>query len=275
VRVPSPSLALVMFAVALVASFYGSLALESRGFLVSLLVMQYGFFLLPVVLAAGLMRMDWRDTFALRPARMLHMICAATLGITAWTFASGVILRIAPPPDTLVRALERLLRLTDEGAPLWMVWLVVGITPAICEEALFRGFILNGLRSMGAVPAIGISALLFGIAHASIYRLLPTLFLGIVLGIVVWRSGSILCGIVLHALNNSFLATLTQAPDLGRAIGVRPGADALPWIPTIVGSVVACIALALLISSSDGGTILVRKRTDASAGPPRNEPITN
>jgi sodium transport system permease protein len=273
-RVPSPSLALVMYAVALVASFYGSLALESRGFLVSLLVMQYGFFLAPVLLAAVLLRMDPRDTFALRAPRIVPLFAAALLGVTAWTFASGVILRLAPPPETLVRALERLLRLTDEGAPLWAVWLVVAVTPAVCEEALFRGFILNGLRSLGAVSAIGISALLFGIAHASIYRLLPTMFLGILLGIVVWRTGSLLCAIVLHALNNGLLASLTESPALARALGLEAGAEALPWTVTMYGSALAAAALAVLVLSSGHGTLLVRKRTGAGADPTRTEPVT-
>jgi sodium transport system permease protein len=271
---PTPSLALVMYAVALVASFYGSLALESRGFIVSLLVMQYGFFLLPIVAATVLMRMDVRETFTLRVPRALPLIAAAILGLTAWTFASGVILRLAPPPEALVRALERLLRLTDEGAPLWVVWLVVALTPAICEEALFRGFIMNGLRPMGAGPAIGISALLFGIAHASIYRLLPTLFLGVILGIVVWRTGSLLCGIVLHAINNGLLASLTEMPQVARALGLQPGADALPWSVTLAGSAIALGALALVVASSGGGTVLVRKRTDAGAGRAPDEAVT-
>jgi sodium transport system permease protein len=274
VRVPTPSLALVMYSVALVASFYGSLALESRGFVTSLLVMQYGFFLLPVVAMALAMRMDLRETFALHAPRIVPLFAAALLGFTAWTFASGVILRFAPPPETLVRALERLIRLTDDGAPLWAIWLVVALTPAVCEEALFRGFILNGLRSMGAVPAIGISALLFGIAHASIYRLLPTMFLGIILGIVVWRTGSLLCAIVLHAINNGLLASLTEMPDLARALGLQAGSDSLPWSVTLFGSGLAAAGMAMLVLSSGGGTSLVRKRTAAGAESSTQQALT-
>ena len=274
-RVPSPSLALVMYAVALVASFYGSLALESRGFMTSLLVMQYGFFLAPVAIMALAMRMDLRETFALHAPKIVPLFAAILLGFTAWTFASGVILRLAPPPETLVRALERLIRLTDEGAPLWVMWLVVAITPAICEEALFRGFVLNGLRSMGAVPAIGISALLFGIAHASIYRLLPTMFLGIILGIVVWRTGSLLCAIVLHAINNGLLASLTEMPDLARALGLQAGSESLPWSVTLFGSGLAAAGLAMLVLSSGSGTFLVRKRTGPRAGLPPGSAVTN
>jgi sodium transport system permease protein len=263
--VPSPSFALVMFAVALVASFYGSLLLESRGFIVSLLVMQYGFFLLPVLATTWLFRMDLRETLSLRLPRAIPLIAAAVLGLSAWTFASGVLLRVAPPPESLVHALERLVRLTNEGAPLWLIWLVVAITPAICEEVLFRGFILNGLRRLGAVPAIGISALLFGIAHASIYRLLPTVFLGVIFGLIVWRTGSLLSSVVAHALNNGLMATMTERPDVARLFGIQPAADALPWAPTLYGTFAAVAALFVLVAMSEGGMFLVRDRTDAAA----------
>jgi sodium transport system permease protein len=264
VRAPSPSMALVMYSAVLVTGFYGSLMLEGRGFVVPLLVLQYGFFLLPVVAVALVFRMDLRDTFALRAPRVVPLLAAAMLGLTAWTFASGVLLRIAPPPETLVRSLEKMIRLTDDGAPLWAVWLVVAITPAICEEALFRGFILRGLRPLGAVPAVGISALLFGIAHSSIYRLLPTFFLGIVFGIVVWRTGSLLCSIVAHALNNGLLASLTEMPELGRTFGLQAGADALPWAPTLIGTGAAVAALLVLVAMSEGGMFVVRNRTDVA-----------
>jgi sodium transport system permease protein len=211
--------------------------------------------------------MDLRDTFALRAPRVVPLLAAAVLGLTAWTFASGVLLRIAPPPETLVRSLEKMIRLTDEGAPLWAVWLVVAITPAICEEALFRGFILRGLRPLGAVPAVGISALLFGIAHSSIYRLLPTFFLGIIFGIVVWRTGSLLCSIVAHALNNGLLASLTELPELAHSFGLQAGADALPWTPTLIGTGAAVAALFVLVAMSEGGMFVVRNRTGVADHP--------
>src|SRR4030095_10357313 len=129
--------------------------------------------------------------------------------------------------------------------PFWIIWLVIALAPAICEELLFRGFILSGFRTLGAAPAIGASALLFGVAHASIYRLLPTFFLGLLLGIVVWRTGSIFCSIIIHAINNGLLATLTASPELARTIGLSDQAESLPWTPTLVGSALPRSALSL------------------------------
>ena len=87
----------------------------------------------------------------------------------------------------------------------------VALSPAICEEALFRGFILSGLRSLGQWPAIVISSLLFAVAHGSVYRMLPTLFLGLLLGYAVWKTGSLLAGVVIHAITNGIAVWLAKS----------------------------------------------------------------
>jgi hypothetical protein len=56
---------------------------------------------------------------------------------------------------------------------------------------------------------------------------------------------------------------------------VQPGADALPWSVTLIGSAIALAALAVVVLSSDGGTFLVRKRTGASTGQTPDEALTN
>jgi sodium transport system permease protein len=129
--------------------------------------------------------------------------------------------------------------------PLWVVWLVVAITPAICEELLFRGLLLSALRGLGMWPALLITSLLFGLAHASIYRLLPTLFLGLVFGYLVWRSGSVLTGIVAHALNNGLMATLVHYRPLGEFRNLGQSVF-LPWDLIAVGSMVMITGLLLL-----------------------------
>ena len=124
--------------------------------------------------------------------------------------------RVLPPPESLTRALQRLIQLGDDPMPLWVVWLVLGLTPGICEELFFRGLVFSGMRRLGAWPAVLVTALLFGLAHASIYRLLPTFILGVLLGVLRWRSGSVVPGIVMHAVNNGLIGDVGAAPRPGR-----------------------------------------------------------
>ena len=242
---PTPAFAFTSFALVLVVSFYASRWLENAGLVVMILVTQYAFFLLPTWgLAAG-MKFSLKETFSLRRPPWQGLLAALLMGASAWTVIGGLVIRLLPPPDSLVKALEKILLLDNAALPLWVVVLLLGVTPAICEESLFRGLILSGLRRLGKWPAIGISALLFAVAHASIYRLLPTLVLGLLIGYIVWRTGSIFCGMLFHAVNNGLMATLVHYQSTLKGMGASESAF-LPWNWTLIGGVVLVIGLFVL-----------------------------
>jgi sodium transport system permease protein len=70
------------------------------------------------------------------------------------------------------------------------------------EEWFFRGYLFSALRRAGGVRAAVLgSGVLFGLFHAAsaLDRLLPSTALGLILGWVCWRSGSVLPGMLLHA----------------------------------------------------------------------------
>jgi sodium transport system permease protein len=241
--VPSPSASLTTFAVALVLAFYASLTVEKRGLLTALLITQYGFFLLPTLAVVFGLGYSARQTLALRWPSARQAAGTVLVGATAWLAVAGLVLRLAPPPVALVKALERLLMLGDQPMPLWLILLAVAVTPAICEELFFRGVVLSGLRSLGQWPAISVSAVLFAVAHASIYRLLPTLVLGLALGYLVWKTGSILTSMLVHAMNNGLIAWLSQSPEAARSLGFDVTARLPPLGPTVLAAVVCVAAL--------------------------------
>lgn len=243
---PDVGFALTAFAALLVVQFYGSLSLRGLSIPWLLVTLQYGGFLLPTLGLVALFGFDWRRTLALHRPPLVAVLVAVTLGTCAWLFAGGVVARLLPPPESLTRAMERFLQLGDEPMPLWVVWLVLGVTPGICEELLFRGLIFSGLRRLGAWPAVLLSALLFGLAHASIYRLLPTFILGVLLGVLRWRSGSVVPGMVMHAVNNGLIGTLAQRPELAAWFGMQGSGGAMPWGPVLTGTAVMIGALGVL-----------------------------
>jgi sodium transport system permease protein len=245
---PSPGTSMLVFAVVLVLAFYGSLSLMHYGLPVMLVVLQYGFFLLPCVAFIYLKGFDVTETLSLRPISAKGALAAVLIGISAWTVAGGLLVRLLPPPESLQKAMEKLLMLEDKPAPLWEAWLLVALTPALCEETLFRGLIMSGFRRLGKWPAILATGLLFGLAHASIYRLLPTMALGILFGYAVWRTRSIVAGIICHALNNGLMATLARSKDLVHQLGLE-GLKYVPWAVIGVGSILLCAGLWLLRDS--------------------------
>jgi sodium transport system permease protein len=242
---PAPAFVLTAFALVLVLTFYGSLLLESAGTVTTLLVTEFGFFLAPTLLLVTGFGFAFRRTLAIRRPPLLGLVAAVLVGSSAWAIAAGVLIRLLPPPESLVRALEQLLMLDGAPAPLWVVWLVIAVTPALCEELFFRGLVLSGLRRLGVWPALMTCALLFGLAHSSVYRLMPTFFIGLLLSWLVWRTGSIWTGIVAHALNNGIAATLVYNKALAAALGAGTQAY-LGWKPTLGAAVMLVTGLFVL-----------------------------
>jgi sodium transport system permease protein len=95
---------------------------------------------------------------------------------------------------------------TGEGPVWWMYLLAFVFLPAVCEELAFRGWILSGLRRRFPVwTAILISSLLFAFYHLNAFQALPTFILGVVLGMLAVRSGSVFPGMLFHLLYNGML----------------------------------------------------------------------
>jgi sodium transport system permease protein len=239
---PTPGVSLLIFSIALVIAFYGSLTLTNYSLPVSLLVIQYGFFLAPALALVAAKGYAWRSTLSLRRLPWRGLLGALLIGLSGWAVAGGIFIRILPPPESLVKALEKILMMDDRSVPLWQLWLLMAVTPALCEETLFRGVILSGFRRLGMWPALLLTGLLFGLAHASIYRLLPTFFLGVVFGYVVWQTGSLWAGVICHALNNGLMAVLARSRELVEQFGLS-GQKYLPW--EYVGLAVVVMALGI------------------------------
>jgi membrane protease YdiL (CAAX protease family) len=124
-------------------------------------------------------------------------------------------------------------------------WAVIGTAAFVCaiapmaEEIFFRGFVFGSLRrlrvplggrELGSWIAAVVTGILFGLAHfdsAQPEFLIPLGFLGFVLCLVRWRTGSLYPGMAFHSANNAL------------ALGVQ-----LHWsLPGIVALIVAAWAL--------------------------------
>ena len=78
------------------------------------------------------------------------------------------------------------------------------VAAPVFEEILFRGFLLPSLtKYMSAWWAIGLSGLIFAVAHLSFSEILPLTVLGAILGFVYVRSQNLLASILLHSTWNS------------------------------------------------------------------------
>lgn len=157
---------------------------------------------LTALLAAYLLRIrDWR-AFGFRPATRNWLFAAAALGV----FAFGLILLVeavyfyfVTEPNT-----QADFEAAARGGLLSMllVMLTNAVFGPIGEELVFRSVIASGLARYGPAMAVIGSAAFFSGIHGPSVIMLDAFVVGLLLGIVYWRSASIWPAIVPHGVYN-------------------------------------------------------------------------
>ncbi|MBK8913400.1 MAG: CPBP family intramembrane metalloprotease [Phycisphaerales bacterium] len=170
------------------------------------------------VFAAKYMRVTERTALRVGGASLPAWGAALCLGLSTWALAPAWLAYqqtfLPMPPDQL-HALEVATAWLKE-VPLWLIVLVLAVTAGVCEEVFFRGYVLSGLRpAIGPVAAIVVVALAFGVYHNSAHRLILTSALGIVLGLLALRSGSIWPSVLVHVLHNGLTLVASRADGMG------------------------------------------------------------
>lgn len=133
----------------------------------------------------------------------------------------------------------------DNVGYLILAIILMAVLPAIFEEFIFRGIILNGLKTkFGENYAILISALMFAFAHGSIEQFLYQFALGIIIAWMVVRTGSLLSGILIHFLNNAIVLILNYISQNGGSFELTY--NAWQWVLSIGLVLVACVLIYLI-----------------------------
>ena len=129
--------------------------------------------------------------------------------------------------------------------------LLVSVAPAICEEMLHRGFLMNCVWStvrsrIGTCIIVGV---LFGINHLDPYRFLATSLLGGFMAYVLYETNNFLYNMLFHFANNFFIEVISvfAANEEASQMSVDTMTDMMPMALASY-LVIGCIAPLLLLS---------------------------
>ncbi len=166
------------------------------------------------LLAAFYIKADISKVFCLKLPSIEHVIGALFLIIgtsSAVMLLSNVLAYLMPDRNSAVNeGFEDILG----QMPFFPALLLIALTPAVCEEIMFRGYMMTAFKNKVKLPvALIIVSILFGVMHMSLIRLLPTAILGIALGYALLRSESIVCSSLMHFINNGFSVFLMYYGD--------------------------------------------------------------
>jgi len=161
------------------------------------------------LVASKLVNLRLRNVFKLRSSSARNLLF--TLVATAC---------LVFQPGHLHNEIERLLQIHSLPQLIGLLF-SMGIIPAICEECLFRGYILDRLSAGdNQWRSIMMSSVLFGLFHRNLYMLLPATLSGILLAFLVLRGGSLYNSIASHFVINVW----------GIAVSNSNISHYLPWV---------------------------------------------
>lgn len=233
--VPTVGMAMTLYTVILLLIFYVGVYAQSKHIVGGLLITEWLLIALPTVALLWYLRVDLLSALHLRSFRLDGALAVVAIAFSWLVLAFQLGIwhsNVLPMPEEMAKQYLQLMHLDE--ANLAVLLAVIAVSPAICEELLFRGAILSGLeKRLPAWLLIPVVGLLFGVFHLSIYRVALTGLTGMVLTYVVWRTRSLWNGILLHFLFNAsaVLVASERIPDsVSLAMRNLSSAQAgLPW----------------------------------------------
>ncbi|WP_185286330.1 CPBP family intramembrane glutamic endopeptidase [Chryseobacterium indologenes] len=125
-------------------------------------------------------------------------------------------------------------QLTDD--PVVMIVMTALLAP-VFEEIIFRGIIQKGLINKGVEPwkAILYASIIFGVVHGNPWQFISAVMLGCVLGLVYYKTKSLLMPMLLHGFNNLVLSVLVL---YGKEESFAKVFNVSEWLVLLVGLVI-------------------------------------
>lgn len=229
---------------------------------------QFMFVLFPAVMLAYLQGDKVKDTFRLK-APKISVFLLSIVGVLVvqpflqlFMYYQNKIIFSLPFGQDILQSMKELFDLleastlklvTAYSVPEFLaIVLVIAVTPAICEEILFRGFVLSNLEKVTKrTAAIVLSGLVFALFHFHPFNLIPLAVLGIYLSFIVYHSGSIYTAIVCHFINNfiSALAVFLYGKEefISKEI---PAEEIMSVVILGIASLIVFIGILLLIKKN-------------------------
>lgn len=152
----------------------------------------------------GLRVMDGDHTRIVARARLsagqiLWLALVGALAVAPASLIDGLALSLRGAQQTQAAAMRSDLFL--------LTLLKSALLAPLCEELFFRGYLLGALAPYGKKATVAATALLFAMMHGGGSPLVLTL-MGVMLGIVYWRTNSLYASVLVHAAYNLTIVLL-------------------------------------------------------------------
>lgn len=207
---PESDDSILAYLVMLPVFFFVMNNLQKIGLGPSVLISQWGLFFIGSLLFLKYFKIDLKSSLSLRnPGAVNLIVCFLLTPICFLTVVYfQMFLKYLGLSGYEQETVDVMAQLTNKYTFLGTI-AVISVTPAICEEVFFRGLILSGIKKeFSTKGCVILQAVMFGVAHYSIFRFAGTAFMGALLTVVLLKTRSIWCTVIMHFTFNSFSCLL-------------------------------------------------------------------
>lgn len=202
---PSITDGALIYTISLIALIYIGSIMQLYLGTAGLIATEVMIFAIPMLYAIYI-KADIKNTFSLKLPKVRYILGGFVVwfgGYLIINITTQILLSLFPKGADVLQAVNSSVMMDS----LLVSLIVVALIPAICEEILFRGFLLGAFRGeskKSKIWAIIMVGVLFGIMHLNFIRIVPTAMLGILFAYCTLATKSIWTSVFMHFLNNGF-----------------------------------------------------------------------
>ncbi|MEM8910286.1 MAG: ABC transporter permease subunit/CPBP intramembrane protease [Planctomycetota bacterium] len=257
-RAATPALGLGCGLIVLVALFFGKLAVRElpqdfSGLTKVIMLPQIGLILAPTLLMATMMTTSLKSSLRIHwPSwRVWSVVPVLALALHPLHIQlAGWVNTLYPMSPQALEAMTPFAEQISNASWLSVIFLLA-IVPAVCEELTFRGFVFGGLaRGSSPLRAILVTSIMFGVSHGVLQQSITASIVGVVLGWVALRTGSVLPGMLIHFTLNGMSVSMERIANLDRPVLndiIYNGMDGAQYHP-VYSAVSVAVVIACLMS---------------------------
>lgn len=201
---------IVMFLVVM-ASFYTIIAWMQGKWGMYGLALTELYLLLLSIAGAKLCRQPLSLVFPVKKPESKKLLAVALFWIASYALVVPLTMLVAYFYPEQMFSVSGNLNAFIASVPPLLALVISSVLPAVCEEAVHRGFILKSMqgrwKNIWALTIL--MGILFGLFHGSIWRFLPTALLGGVLSYLMIRTENMIYPALFHFINNSVPSLLS------------------------------------------------------------------
>lgn len=208
----NPLVGIIWFAIFIPVFIFAGAPIQAKFGMIGVAItelMILAFAIIPVIA----LRQDFKEVFPIKKPRIAELFGVLLLWGSSlllsmiFTYFIGAI-----DPEGLFATSDALNSIIT-SVPFLASFVITAIMPAICEEALHRGFILytfKNIKKHRKFITVLVMGLIFGIFHLDFYRFMSTAILGAALSYIMVETKNILLPMLFHFVNNGFSVVVTE-----------------------------------------------------------------